>query len=174
MKKIILGALLLLSTLSFGQTNKTKTKAKTLVKTCIINGILNTKLENGLGTKVPTTFSVSKPVLDSINNSNQFKKFKTELDLPENKDYKTSINKSIPLVEEYLLHKIEFANLWIKMTFKNSNSYSVTPNSKGSVYMDGDKLVIFLHTQGQNGYGNTILNDNYFIYNLSTGEQKVL
>ena len=175
MKNLFLGALLLLSTLSFSQSKtSTKSGVKNVIKSSVINDLITTDLENGLNVKVLATLEIKKNVIDTISNSLVYKKWKESL-TPE-----VSINLDkeygkIPLVEQYIKTEVMMANMFFKFKFKNQNSYSVTPNSKGSIYLDtSGNLIIFLHTQGQNGYGNTLLNENYFKHNLTTGEQKAL
>ena len=149
----------LLSFSSFGQITK------------IENNELKLNLKSGARVEVPTTFSISKETIAIIKESKLYKKYEISLkNNPENEDFLKE-SEGIPYVDLFIYGKIVIANLMVKYKFKNPTSYSVVPNSKGMIYFSKKKnsLTISFSAQAQNGYGNQIMSDIYYLINLDTG-----
>jgi hypothetical protein len=172
MKKIILGALLLLSTMGFSQTLDYK------------DNILSFSSENSQGVEFINKFNVDSDVIDRVNTTEAFCKWERTMETENTKDNSTSklqflknkFKKGTNNVLIYIWQTVEAQNMMSKYKCKNSQSFKIIDNSKGSIYINNDKneLVISEHYSAQNGYGNDIPSTLYIIVKLDTGDIKTL
>lgn len=171
MKKLLLGALLLLSMLSFGQTSN-------FIK--IENDIFSFNTENSQGVEQIYKFNVSKTVLDTLKTRKCFVDWKTAMateTLPSGVTKLKALQDEFPKIDIsliYLRQNILIQNLLIKYNYKNPSSFKIVENSKGNIYFSKNELTIYQNCSAKNGYGNDIPSTIFYILNSETCKFKNL
>lgn len=151
MKKIFLIAIvMLLSVVTFAQATK---KADVLK-----DGVFYTVFESGIGEKINMQFDVVDT--NKIIQTEVYQKWKAD----------TAHSSNVFTLTYFLSLKTMSADFFAKYSMKNKTSYSPIPNTTGSIYVTSkNELSITFYCQGQNGYGNTIRAQAFYV--LSWDEQ---
>jgi hypothetical protein len=153
MKKVILGALLLLSTICFAQ-----------IKTLVIS------LPNGYGLSTDFKFEITNETLDALKLTDCYKQY----ELKSHCDVEEWLKTLVTIANDEL--KNNFKNPTSYSIIPGSTGtfllydWDETIDNKGPK----DGLVIRLYTQAQNGYGNNIPGTNGYIFNLINCEKRIL
>jgi len=170
MKKLLLGALLLLSTLGFSQVLEYKEK------------VLSFSSENSQGVEFINRFNLDEKILTQLKTNDVFCSW--ERDMETEKDKGETISKLQSLFNQlktnnsiliFLRNQVEIENMMAALQCKNQESFKVIENSKGNIYInDKNELIINENYSAKNGYGNDIPGKLFIVIDLNTGKSKLL
>ena len=163
MKKLLFITAVLVSIVSFGQKKEHSFTLKT-APSGIKYGVFSTKMENGIGVKMPISFKVID--IQEVKNTNVYKAFADGY--VTDKNYQAECKAlGLDVFGAFLLESTQISGVTVKYEFKNKASFTLIKDAEGSVYaMSPDEVVFSFPCQAQNGYGNMIYNTAYFSVKL--------
>ena len=169
MRKLLLGALLLLSTLSFSQGLEYKDK------------VLSFNSENSQGVEFTNRFNIESDVINKIGTTEAFCKWERTMEIEKYRDGSTSkldflknkLKSNNFLI--YIYQTIGDQNFMAGYKCKNPQSFKVIENSKGDIYINNkNELIITENYSAKNGYGNDIPGKLFIVIDLNTGKSQLL
>ena len=135
------------------------------------NDVFYTTFETGVGEKINMEFNVDLIVINKIQETENYKNWvKETFSNPANAGFIEKW-KSLSHIEMYLMETTSIASFYARLELKNRNSY--TPiNGKSSIRCNDGKITIVFPMKAQNGYGNFIISQAFYILEWVDGKEK--
>ena len=151
--------MLLVSFVSYGQTKEDYIK----------DGFFYTTFESGVGEKIPVKFSLGNDFLTKITQTEVYKIWESGTFTDPTKKWGNQTH-----IETYLTRSTWSSSFYTKLGLKNEDSFSPILNSKGFIYVNDKNEVCFSFPfKAQNGYGNMIFSEAYYIETTKDGKKDV-
>jgi hypothetical protein len=147
----------LMTMVSFGQSLK--------------NNVFYITFETGVGEKIDMEFNVDSVSILKIQETENFKNWvTTTFSNPENAGYIEKW-KYLSHIEMFLMGITNMASFYAKFELKNRSSY--TPiNGTSFIRCNDGKITVVFPMKGQNGYGNFIMSQAFYVLEWVDGKEK--
>jgi hypothetical protein len=161
MKKLMLGALLLLSMVSTVYSQDYSLK----------DGYFNTVIQSGIGVKVNVKFAISQQTIDTLLKHPCFLYWDSvTYNDPANKEFVLK-HKAHTHLETYLSSNVAMASIWAQSDIKVRDSYAPIETAEGRIRLDEMGYISIVHPfQAQNGYGNMVFCKAFYLSKWVNGK----